>query len=93
MSTNAGRTNSTESNTARPNKNRGRDEHIGNHGFSEVVTGEGAAHPEQQEGVLTRDGELAIDGGKLPGRHDDFQGELDKGNHPVPGAYGTDNGT
>jgi hypothetical protein len=57
-------------------------------GFSEVVMGEGTAHLENQEGVLTPEGDLAIDGGKLPGRHDDFQGELDQPARPVAGAHG-----
>lgn len=57
-------------------------------GFSEVVMGEVAAHPEFQEGVLTNEGELAIDGGKLPGKHDDFDGEIDAPAKPVPGAHG-----
>ncbi len=30
--------------------------------------------------------ELEFAGGKLPGNHDDFDGELDEGPHPVPGA-------
>ncbi|MGV3615507.1 MAG: hypothetical protein ACO1SV_09260 [Fimbriimonas sp.] len=48
---------------------------------SEVVLAE--SHPE----ILDEDGGLAIDGGKLPGRHDDFDGELDQ-NRGVPGADG-----
>jgi hypothetical protein len=33
-----------------------------------------------------QDPELEIAGGKLPGNHDDFEGELDERVHPVPGA-------
>ena len=40
-------------------------------------------HPE----ILDADGGLAIDGGKLPGKHDDFDGEIDQ-NRAVPGANG-----
>jgi len=50
--------------------------------------GEGMANAETFEGVLTSEGELAIDGGKLPGNHDDFQNEMDDPAKPVPGAFG-----
>lgn len=56
-------------------------------GFSEVIFGAGPADPETDDGILLADGELAIDGGKLPGKHDDFDGELDQ-NREVPGAHG-----
>lgn len=36
--------------------------------------------------ATTEDGGLAIAGGKLPGNHDDFEGELEEGPHAVPGA-------
>ena len=36
---------------------------------------------------LTEEDEAPIDAaGKLPGNHDDFEGELDDTIHPVPGA-------
>jgi hypothetical protein len=36
--------------------------------------------------ATTDDGGIAVDGGKLPGNHDDFEGELREGPHAVPGA-------
>src|SRR4051812_32322004 len=36
--------------------------------------------------ATTLDGGIAIDGGKLPGNHDDFDGELREGRRSVPGA-------
>ena len=45
-------------------------------------------HPdvEAEDTLLTAEGDLAISGGKLPGNHDDFEGELNGESHPVPGA-------
>lgn len=43
--------------------------------------------PAGEDGAATtEDGGPAVEGGKLPGNHDDFDGELDEGIHPVPGA-------
>ena len=42
------------------------------------VTGTGPGAPD--------DGDVAIAGGKLPGNHDDFEGEFDERPRPVPGA-------
>ena len=36
--------------------------------------------------ATTVDGGIAIDGGKLPGNHDDFERELGEGRRAVPGA-------
>lgn len=58
-------------------------------GDSEVVLGQATAEdPQALSEILTEDGALAIDGGKLPGNHDDFQGEIDQNPKPVPGAHG-----
>ncbi len=60
-------------------------------GDSEVILGHATAEDEQAlREVLTEDGALAIDGGKLPGNKDDFLGEIDANPKPVPGAHGKD---
>lgn len=56
-------------------------------GPADVITGSEILLAEEHPEIIDIDGGLAIDGGKLPGRHDDFEGELDQG-HPVPGATG-----
>lgn len=56
-------------------------------GPAEVISGSEVTLAEDHPEIIDIDGGLAIDGGKLPGRHDDFEGELDQG-HPVPGATG-----
>jgi hypothetical protein len=58
-------------------------------GNSEVILGPTTAeNPEEADVVLTEDGAIAIDGGKLPGNKDDFDGEIDRHNRKVPGATG-----
>lgn len=58
-------------------------------GDSEVVLGHATAEDEEATNrILTEDGALAIDGGKLPGNKDDFDGEVDTHAKPVPGAFG-----
>ncbi|HEY0867152.1 MAG TPA: hypothetical protein VGE01_07235 [Fimbriimonas sp.] len=58
-------------------------------GDSEVLLGHATAEdPEATNRVLTEDGALAIDGGKLPGNNDDFDGEVDEHARRVAGAFG-----
>ena len=56
-------------------------------GPADVIVGGEAVMAEEHPEILDADGGLAIDGGKLPGRHDDFEGEIDQ-SRPVPGATG-----
>lgn len=57
-------------------------------GYTENVMTHEMIPEEAQSGILTPDGDLAIDGGKLPGNHDDFEGEIEERVHPVAGAHG-----
>lgn len=58
-------------------------------GYNETAIGHATADDSlATDEVLTQDGAVAIDGGKLPGNHDDFAGEVDANPRPVPGAFG-----
>jgi hypothetical protein len=61
------------------------EQHMGDPGGNYGIGGVGVRDDEQNP-VLTADGDIAIDGGKLPGNKDDFDGELNERIHPVPGA-------
>lgn len=72
---------------SKPNKHQNDNFHPRPTGPADVITGSEVLLAEEHPEIIDVDGGLAIDGGKLPGRHDDFEGELDQG-HPVPGATG-----
>jgi hypothetical protein len=58
-------------------------------GEQETLLGQPTAEDEQaNKRILTDDGALAIDGGKLPGNKDDFDGEVDSHARIVAGAFG-----
>jgi hypothetical protein len=56
-------------------------------GPADAIIGSEEILAEERPEILDSEGGLAIDGGKLPGKHDDFDGEIDA-NHNVPGAHG-----